>query len=655
VGDGSESTQRDLLDVAREAAARGSWFEARQALVAADDAGPLEPEDLELLAKASWWTAHSDGSIAARERAYAAYLERGDVERAAFCALTLRREHATKLQGSTAKGWLSRAERLLADRPESATHGYLAIAHAERAWSDGELRDALDHLGRAHDIASRSPDPDLHAWASMRQGQVLVADGDLEGGWDLLEEVSVAAVGGELGAYTTGAVFCNVIETSRELADYRRGREWSDAATRWCDRQSISGFPGICRVRKAEVLRLMGSFEEAESEVRRACDELPEFSPYFASEAYHELGEVLLRMGELDRAEDALRRAKELGADPQPALALLQLARGTPDAAAASIRRTLDETGWDRLARARLLPASVEIAFERGDVETIRAGAQELAELADEFPTAAIRANAEMANATLDLVLGDADPAVPRLRSAMQLWREIDAAYDAARVGARLAEAMSAQGDADGARLELQTAVSTFRRLGAPIDERHGTERLAALAAPVVDRPRAVAIRTFVFTDIVGSTSLLQAIGDEAWSDLRRWHDETLRACVSRHEGQEVDHTGDGFFIAFPDPASAVACAVEIQQVLAEHRRTHGFAPQVRIGLHAAEATVVGEAYAGLGVHTAARVGAIAGGDEIVATASTAELVGGLDALDPRAVELKGIAEPVLVVTIAWR
>jgi class 3 adenylate cyclase len=158
-----------------------------------------------------------------------------------------------------------------------------------------------------------------------------------------------------------------------------------------------------------------------------------------------------------------------------------------------------------------------------------------------------------------------------------------------------------------------------------------------------------------VFTDIVGSTNLLEAIGDDAWTDLRRWHDETLRACVSNHGGQEVDHTGDGFFVAFPDTAAAVSCAVELQRVLAEHRRTHGFAPQVRIGMHAAEATVIEDGFGGLGVHTAARVGALAGGDEIVATASTVEGLGDLEVRDPRAVALKGIAEPVDVVTIAWR
>src|SRR5207342_2253348 len=118
---------------------------------------------------------------------------------------------------------------------------------------------------------------------------------------------------------------------------------------------------------------------------------------------------------------------------------------------------------------------------------------------------------------------------------------------------------------------------------------RRSADRLEALRRTPAEP--SVARRTFMFTDIVASTALLEAIGDEAWNDLRRWHDETLRDSVAANRGEEVDHTGDGFFVSFWDVASAVSCAREIQRRLAEHRRDHGFAPQVRIGLHAAEAT----------------------------------------------------------------
>ena len=164
--------------------------------------------------------------------------------------------------------------------------------------------------------------------------------------------------------------------------------------------------------------------------------------------------------------------------------------------------------------------------------------------------------------------------------------------------------------------------------------------------------------RTFMFTDIVGSTNLLETMGDEAWTDVLRWHDETLRTVIASHRGEVVGTTGDGFFASFADPAAGASCAVAIQRRLAEHRRKHGFAPQVRIGMHAAEATAIGGDYAGLGVHEAARVGAAAGAGEILVSRST---VGDEDGSIPfqvtneREVSLKGLAQPVRVVSIDWQ
>ncbi|MEE8336824.1 MAG: hypothetical protein V3R95_02055 [Dehalococcoidia bacterium] len=133
--------------------------------------------------------------------------------------------------------------------------------------------------------------------------------------------------------------------------------------------------------------------------------------------------------------------------------------------------------------------------------------------------------------------------------------------------------------------LELRAAKSAFDRLAAAAAVAHAAELLGAEAnASAAPAPRAV--KTFMFTDIVQSTALVDAMGDEAWEDLLRWHDQTLRSVFAARAGDEikVTHEGDGFFIAFEDSVTAVQCAVDIQRTLAEHRRTHGFAPQVRIG-----------------------------------------------------------------------
>ncbi|MEX0650819.1 MAG: hypothetical protein WD186_02180, partial [Actinomycetota bacterium] len=305
--------ERSTVEEAREALGKRAWSEAFDAFAVADTAEPLEPEDLEGMAKAGWWTGRPNKSIEARERAYAAYVARGDKAHAAFAALTLRREYNSKLQSSLAQGWFTRAETLLDGEPESTAHGYLAIAHGQLAWGRGELDHALSHLERAIEIAGRFDDRDLRAWAEMYKGRVLVDMGRVQEGWLLMEAVSAAAVGGELGGYTTGGVFCNTISLCRDLADYGRATEWADAAKRWCERQAITGFPGVCRVHRAEVMRLVGAWTEAEREVRRACDELLEFSPVHAGAAFHELGEVRLRVGDFAGADKAFAQAHEMG------------------------------------------------------------------------------------------------------------------------------------------------------------------------------------------------------------------------------------------------------------------------------------------------------------------------------------------------------
>jgi len=201
--------------------------------------------------------------------------------------------------------------------------------------------------------------------------------------------------------------------------------------------------------------------------------------------------------------------------------------------------------------------------------------------------------------------------------------------------------AQAALGDVEWSRVEAEGAAL-------PLDD--------VLAAVLVSEQEAgVVLRAFVFTDIVSSTQLLEAIGDIAWANLVSWHDRTLRALFAAYDGEEIDHAGDGFFVAFPDARAAIACAVAVQRSLDEHRLANGFAPELRIGVHEAEATHTGDDYRGLGVHTAARIAATAGAGEIVASEETARTAGAVLLDAPREVALKGLAEPIRVARLSWR
>jgi class 3 adenylate cyclase len=177
---------------------------------------------------------------------------------------------------------------------------------------------------------------------------------------------------------------------------------------------------------------------------------------------------------------------------------------------------------------------------------------------------------------------------------------------------------------------------------------------LLPLQQPRTDGVSRRVAKTFLFTDIVGSTNLAEAMGDEAWETVMNVHDETLRALFATHHGHEVVATGDGFFVGFDAPDDAIGCGVAIQRSLDAQRKSHGFAPKVRIGIHFASAQQVGQNYRGKGVHEAARIAATADGGEIVVSRETAQ--GSAYTMSPpRTVQLKGLSEPMQIVSVVWR
>ena len=641
----------DPLEQGRAALADSGWRQAYEILAELDGSERLEGDDLEGLADAAWWTGRMDESIEARTRAYAARLDEGDQRAAALSAIHLARDHELKRSGLQG-AWLARAERLLAAEEEGREHGFLERIRSRLALASGDFESAIAHAEKTVEIGSRFGDRNLLALGLHDQGSALVRKGDAETGLALIEEATVAAVSGELSPYATGIVYCGVIAASRDVADLARAGNWTEAAQRWCDRQAISGFPGVCRVSQAEVMRLRGSWTEAEEAIVIAVAELNEFAPSVAATAFYELGELRLRMGDFAAAEEAFRQAHGLGVEPQPGLALLRLANGDLEAASRGLRRALSEETRNRLARARLLPAQVEIAIAVGEIGEARAASDELTEIARDYATPSLDAHAATAAGAVALAEGDAETALGELRRAIRLYQDVETPYEAARVRLLAADAYRSVGDTDAADLELRAAQATFDRLGATRDLRRTVESIGRLAATGGGER---AGRTFMSTDICDSTPLVEAMGDEAWAGMLGWHDRTLRRLFSEHGGEEVDHAGDGFFVAFPDARSAVECAAAVQRHLAAHRRTNGFAPEVRIGVHTAEASRSTAGYSGKGVHEAARVGALGGPGEIYASLATARLVSGLVHSEPKAVTLKGISEPVEVVTIDWR
>jgi class 3 adenylate cyclase len=159
-------------------------------------------------------------------------------------------------------------------------------------------------------------------------------------------------------------------------------------------------------------------------------------------------------------------------------------------------------------------------------------------------------------------------------------------------------------------------------------------------ARPTHDLDRVLA--TVLFTDIVGSTEHLSAVGDAEWSSTLASHDERARAEIERHRGRFVYSSGDGLLAMFDGPARAVRCA----QAIGEAVRPLGF--EIRSGCHTGEIELAGENIRGIAVHIGARVASLAGASEILVSSTVKDLVAGsgLTFEDAGEHELKGVPEP---------
>lgn len=643
----------DPLAEAHAAIARKAWPKAFELLSAADDAGTLGARDLEALALASFFAGQPEREDDARERAFRAWLEEGDEIRAAFVAISHARNQGRLGKISLAAGWVKRAERLLPEGGDTYAHGYLLLVRSEGAAMQGDIDGALALAEQAVAIADRSSDADLRAWGLSHIGEIKIATGDTARGIELLEDASVAAVNGELTPFTSGVTACRMISACRDLSDYRRASEWIEATERYCRRESVAGFPGVCRVHRAEVAAVSGAWEQAETDLLQATAELDRFRATAPqADGYYALGEIRRLRGDTDGAEAALREAHARGRSPHPALALILLGQGKVKGAVAAIDTALDDEGANLWGRARLLPAAVEVLLASGDVARAREAVTELGTTIAAYPSPAMDARHRVALGRVLVAEGDPAAGAKELRAAIRAWQDVGAPYDVARARALLGLALRALDDDEGAALELRAALDEFRRLGATMDAT-STERQLAEAEDRRRAPEQVR-RVFMFTDIVGSTTLAEALGDTAWERLLRWHDDTLRRLIASGGGEVVNSTGDGFFVAFPSARKAVDCATAIQRALRDHQESIGFAPSIRIGLHAADANRRGMDYSGIGVHVAARVGAIAGSGEILATVETLAEAGLPASADAREVSVKGVSAPLQVAAVAW-
>lgn len=475
-------TAPDAVTRGRAAFDRKAWSEAYRELALADGQRPLAAEDLDRLATAAYLVGHESTATEVRARAHAAFVERGDLPRAARSAFWLGYALiSVPAQQAQGNGWLARAKRLLDEcGEERVEYGLLLCTQGYMKIVEGDHTSALGLFEQADHVGTHFSDIDVTSLARHAQARVLLRMNRRAEGFALLDEVMLAVTSGEVVPMIAGVIYCSVISACYDVFDVDRAQEWTNALSGWCTAHpDIVPFRGQCLVRRSELMQLHGEWDDAVAEAERAATALARVPVETeVGAAHYQQGELYRLRGDLTRAEESYRRASQAGRKPSPGLALLRLAQGNVEAAGAAVRRMLEETK-DARSRARLLGAAVEIMLARHDVATARIAADELLQIARTFDSHALLATASYACGAVALAAKESSAALEMLRNALTAWQELRAPYEIARSRELIGRAYRVLGDEEGAQLEFDAAQDIFDRLGAVLD----STRVAALGA----------------------------------------------------------------------------------------------------------------------------------------------------------------------------
>jgi DNA-binding CsgD family transcriptional regulator len=470
----------DALDRGRESFRRQEWGDAYAQLSAAGRQASLEPDDLERLAVAAYLAGRDADSEEAWTRAHHQSLVVADWGRAARCAFWLGITLINRMEPARGGGWLARAQRVLDDaKHECVERGFLLVPVALRQYHIGDFVGSATTWAEAANIGAFYDDVDLVTIARQGQGRAMIRLGKTAEGVALLDEAMVAVAAGELSPIPAGIVYCSVIEACQEILDVRRAQEWTKALSDWCASQpDLVPYRGRCLIHRSEIMQLNGAWPDAIDEAQRACERLSAPPQPQLGAAFYQCAELHRLRGEFTMAEDAYRQAIQRGRIPEPGLALLRLAQGRADAAAAAIRRAVEEAK-DLVSRSKVLPAYVEIMLATSDAAAARAAAEELAGIADGMDLPYLGAVAGHAQGAVLLAEGDARAALEALRGAWASFEELQVPYEAARLRVLAGLACQELGDEEGAELERDGARRVFEQLGAAPD----LARLQALSS----------------------------------------------------------------------------------------------------------------------------------------------------------------------------
>jgi tetratricopeptide (TPR) repeat protein len=293
-----------------------------------------------------------------------------------------------------------------------------------------------------------------------------VSLGRIEEGKEQQNLAAAIALSGQVDAVTGALIYCNILWTCRNIADWARARQWSAGFETWCS-ASFARSTGSCDLHRAEVSGTCANLREGLKSIDRAIERLSDEAAWALGEGYRVRGDIQVMIGDLDAARADYARAYEVGWDAEPGNALLLHEVGETDAALAALDRALAGTTWYHLQRGLWLRAhKAWIAARAGRGAVARETLHEVGVEVGSKPDgpAAIHAMAAEAQACLHEEC-DTD----RLRLlllARQLWTAAGFDFHEARLRVEIACHLARANDVHGACRELDAAAHRARRIG---------------------------------------------------------------------------------------------------------------------------------------------------------------------------------------------
>lgn len=461
-------TRDATLAQGHAAMAVGDWARAQAAFEEALLAG-AGAEAWDGLGWAAWWLSDEELTIEAREHAYRAYRDAGDVgsagRMAAFLSADLREFRA---EHAIARGWLELAQRALDGLAPSADHGWFFLLEADFVLNTDDdlarvraLCDDARKLGREHGVA------DLEAIALAQGGVAAVAAGDVDAGMRALDEGSAIVAAEDLRLpISAGWVMCCLITACDGVGDFDRAEEWCAAALRFTDHWGGRQLAGVCRSSYGRVLATRGDWEGADRELSGALEDLTVARrPGMAGGSLARLGELRARQGRAEEARELFERAGPAGMLGLGELALDRGdARGAADTAARVLRSLRDDTLLPRLPALEL---QIRALVALGAHERAEAALADAQRISARLGTPYLRARARLMAGEVALGCGDAEAAREACEDAIDGFADRAAPYDAARARLTLSRCLVALGRPEHARTEVVAARDAFAMLGA--------------------------------------------------------------------------------------------------------------------------------------------------------------------------------------------